>query len=389
MQTIAFITDRHVGAHIAAVEGIYERARTYGWHVVEIEYEYSQRPISDYLATWKPAGCIFSCSALTAPLAPELFRKLPTIYIDPDEETLRGRHHCVINDPIPTAKLAFRELSALNCASYGYVGWNEPTPWSDGRRQVFETLVRADGKPYSAYTDNWTGADRLHFNRRLANWLGKLPKPCGVFAANDDTASQVADACHFSGLEIPQQVAILGVDNLEIICENAITSLSSIEIDFCQLGRVCADFLADLLTNPKLPPENRLFGPSRVVRRQSTRNLTHADPRITRVLERIRREACLGLTAANVIADIGLCRRAAEQRFRKMTGSSILEEINRIRLDHVFTLLKKPDFPISLIAQQCGWQTDVFLKKLFKRTTGMTMREWRKQAARSCQTSAS
>lgn len=378
MQTIAFITDLHVGAHIAAVEGVYERARNYGWHVVEIEYEHSNRPIADYIRTWNPAGCILSCSALTKPLAPEVFRRLPTVYLDPDEETLRGRHHCVINDPQPIARQAYRELSSLGCASYAYVGWNEPTPWSEGRREAFEHLVRADGKPFSAFTESWTAKDRLHFHKRLAAWLKKLPKPCGVFAANDDTASQVADACHFCGLEVPQQVALIGVDNLEIICENAMTSLSSIEIDFLQAGRLCADFLAELLANPKLPAENRPFGPGQIVRRQSTRNLTRADPRVTRVLERIRREACLGLTAADVIADIGLCRRAAEQRFRQTTGVSILEEINRIRLEHVYTLLKKPDYPISLIAQQCGWQSDVFLKKLFKRTTGMTMRDWRK-----------
>ena len=91
MKTVTFITDLHVGAHVAALEGVYERARTHGWHVVEIEYEHSNRPLSDYIRTWKPAGCIFSCSALTKPLSPEVFRKLPTVYIDPDAETLASR----------------------------------------------------------------------------------------------------------------------------------------------------------------------------------------------------------------------------------------------------------------------------------------------------------
>ena len=378
MQTIAFITDLHVGAHIAAVEGVYERARTYGWHVVEIEYEHSNRPIADYIRTWKPAGCILSCSALTKPLAPEVFDKLPTVYLDPDEETLTGRHHCVINDPEPIARLAYRELAALGCASFAYVGWNERTLWSEGRHQAFGKQVRAGGHPFAAFTDSWTAKDKLHFHKRLGAWIKRLPKPCGIFAANDDTASQVADACHFSGLEIPSQVAIIGVDNLEIICENAVASLSSIAVDFRQAGRLCADYLAELLANPKLPAENRSFGPGSVIRRQSTHNLAHTDARVTRVLERIRREACLGLKAADVIADLGLSRRAGEQLFRQATGSSILEEINRVRMEQVFALLRRPDYPISLIAQQCGWQSDVFLKKLFKRQTGTTMRDWRK-----------
>ena len=117
MKTVTFITDLHVGAHVAALEGVYERARTHGWHVVEIEYEHSSRPLADYIRTWKPAGCIFSCSALTKPLSPEVFRRLPTVYLDPDERTLASRKNCVVNDPAPLAKLAFAELSRQDCAS--------------------------------------------------------------------------------------------------------------------------------------------------------------------------------------------------------------------------------------------------------------------------------
>ena len=263
--------------------------------------------------------------------------------------------------------------------SLAYVGWNEPTPWSKGRHRAFEECVRADGKPFSAFTESWTAADRLNFHTRLAKWLKLLPKPCGLFAANDDTASQVADACHFCGLKIPQDVAIIGVDNLEIICENATTSLSSIAIDFYAAGLLCADYLAELLANPRLRPGIRAFGPGQIVRRQSTRRLLHSSPVVERALEKIRREACFGLTAADVIAEMKLPRRGAERRFRQATGSSILEEINRHRLERAFSLLRRPGYPIALIAQQCGWSNDVFLKRLFKRATGLTMREWRKR----------
>jgi AraC-like DNA-binding protein len=97
---------------------------------------------------------------------------------------------------------------------------------------------------------------------------------------------------------------------------------------------------------------------------------------VERALEKIRREACFGLTAADVIAEMKLPRRGAERRFRQATGSSILEEINRHRLERAFSLLRKPGYPIALIAQQCGWSNDVFLKRLFKRTTGMTMMQY-------------
>ena len=383
MKTVTFITDLHVGAHVAALEGVYERARTYGWHVVEIEYEHSNRPLSDYIRTWKPAGCIFSCSALTKPLSPEVFRKLPTVYIDPDAQTLASRKNCVVNDPAPLAKLAFAELSKLDCASYGFVGWNEPTTWSEGRRLAFEKLTAKTGKAAQSFTQPWTAKDRLGFHRRLAKWLKALPKPCGIFAANDDTASQVADVCHFLGLKSPEDVAIVGVDNLEIICENAMTTLTSVEIDFRQAGRASADLLALVMENPRRAPQTVKYGEGRIVRRQSTRLMKTCDARISRAIERIRREACAGLRASDVIAEIGSSRRTAETRFRAATGRSVLEEINAVRLERAFALLRRPNYPISLVAGECGWQTDAYLKRLFKRTTGLTMREWRRRESGS------
>lgn len=382
MKTILFLTDVHAGTHIAKLEGVYERAHLYGWHIIEVEYENARRPIEDYFKIWHPDGCIFVCSALTAPMKTRYFKRLPTVYLDPDEKTRFAGHTCVISDPAPLAQLAVQELTALNCASYAYVGWKERTAWSEDRRKAFERLLGKQKLRVFSFTEQSDSRGKIKFFRQLSAWLKKLPKPCGIFTANDDRACQVADVCEYLGLSIPTDVAIVGIDNQEFLCENAITSLTSIEIDFREPGRLAADALARLLADPKQKPETLLFGPRGLVRRQSTRRLLRANPTIDHALERIRREACLGLTATDVIADMKLPRRAAERRFRQVTGTSILGEINRHRLEHAFALLRKPDYPISLIAQQCGWTNDVFLKRLFKRTTGMTMRAWRNQQAR-------
>ena len=189
----------------------------------------------------------------------------------------------------------------------------------------------------------------------------------------------MADVCHFLGLRSPEDVAIVGVDNLEIICENAITTLTSIEIDFRQAGRASADLLALAMENPRRAPQTVKYGEGRIIRRQSTRLMKTCDAHIARALERIRREACAGLKAADVIAEIGSSRRTAETRFRAATGRSVLEEINGVRLERAFSLLRRPNCPISLVAGECGWRTDAYLKRLFKRTTGLTMREWRRR----------
>ncbi|MGN0844489.1 MAG: substrate-binding domain-containing protein [Kiritimatiellia bacterium] len=380
MKTILFFTDVHTGTHHDKLEGVYERAHLYGWHIIEIEYENSLRSIDDYLKTWHPDGCIVICAALTEPIDSNRFHAIPTVYLDPDEKTLASGCPCVCSAPEPLARLAAQELTALHCASYAYVGWNKRTAWSEGRRMAFEHLMQEQKLPVFSFAEQCPLRDKILLVEQLSSWLEKLPKPCGIFAANDNIACQIADICRQVGLGIPSDVAIVGVDNQEILCENAVTSLSSIEIDFRESGRLAADALAGLLSKPDIPQHNFFFGPQRLVRRQSTRRLQHGSPIIERALERIRREACLGLTAADIIADMKLPRRAAERLFRKSTGTSILSEINRYRLEHAFTLLRKPNYPIFLIAQQCGWTNDVFLKRLFKRTTGMTMREYKKKS---------
>ncbi len=379
MKTVLFLTEVLAGTHVAKLEGVYDSARRYGWHVVDAEFENSQHSIADYIRTWNPDGCIVVGSALTAPLSPQSFARIPTVYLDPDEKTRRAGKAYVASDPRPLAELAARELTALGCTSYAYVGWSERTAWSEDRRKAFAAIIRDRGLPFTAFAGHFRPKDKISFQRQLRSWLKRIPKPCGIFTANDTTAAQVIDACQSLKLDVPADVAVVGVDNQEIVCENAPVSITSIEVDFRAAGRLGAEALAEFLENPGRTPEPRLFGPLRIVRRQSTRRLLRASPVVERALEKIRREACFGLTAADVIAEMKLPRRGAERRFRQATGFSILEEINSLRLERAYSLLRKPGYPIALIAQQCGWSNDVFLKRLFKRTTGLTMREWRKR----------
>ena len=268
MKTILFLTEVLAGTHVAKLEGVYELARQYGWHVVDAEFENSRHSIADYIHTWHPDGCIVVGSALTAPLSPRSLSGLPTVYLDPDERTRRAGKAYVASDPRPLAELAARELMAHECASYAYVGWSERTAWSEDRRRAFADIIRGAGLPFAAFAGHFSPKDKISFQRQLRAWLKRLPKPCGVFTANDTTAAQVIDACQSLGLDIPTDVAVVGVDNQEIVCENAPVSLTSIEIDFRAAGRLGAEALAEFLADPSRAPAPRLFGPRRIVRRQ-------------------------------------------------------------------------------------------------------------------------
>ena len=166
----------------------------------------------------------------------------------------------------------------------------------------------------------------------------------------------------------------LGVGEIRRQC--AAPPLTLIEQVFPEAGRLAADLLAELIENPKLPPKHLKFGPVRLVRRQSTRSFKFYDPRITKAVERIRRDAATGLTAADVLAEFPYSRRITEKRFRAATGKTILEEIQDVRFEKICELLMT-DIPIGHIAGRCGMQSDSFLKRFFKARTGLTLREWR------------
>ena len=282
---------------IAKVSGVFSQARRYGWRVVEIERERTARPLSDFFATWKPAGCILECSGLASP--PQLPKRgIPTVFLDPDPKTLSRPCLAVESDANAIASLAAKELVSAGCEAFVFVGWRERTGWSISRADAFQDALAADGFDCTIIDEPWS--EELELQKRLAERLARMPRRIGVFAANDYVARQVAAAFDIAKLESPRDAALIGVVDDELICENQIPTLSSISIDFVKAGRLATDLLAEAVANPKLKPRRLSFGPLALVRRQSTRVVNSNDWRIVRAVERIRRHACAGLKAAKV-----------------------------------------------------------------------------------------
>lgn len=381
MDTVLFITDLHVGAHVPELAGVFDRAFDHHWRVIEIELQRTSRSLQELIRQWRPKGCIMECSRVDCDLR-SVFKSIPVVYLDPDPKTAAYARHTVANDPAAVSALAGRELSLSKPASYLYVGWCTPTTWSLGREETFRKWIRANhGQDIHVYDRPWPIGETLEFQRHVAEFMRKLPKPIGIFAVNDYVGIQVIEACRLNDMVCPRDFTLVSVDNEEMHCESTEPTMTSIEQDFRGGGHLAADLLAELIANPRLPPKHPKFGPVRLARRQSSRFFTNYDPRIARAIEKIRRDATTGLTAADVLAEIPLSRRLAEKRFFAATGKTILEEIHAVRLEKVFELLRT-DIPIGHIAGRCGMQSDSFLKRFFKAKTGKTLREWRKEARR-------
>lgn len=386
MKTILFFTDIHAGAHQVELAGVHAQAKLRGWRVVEVEYNRTDRPAEEFIEHWQPEGVIVECSYLMEPVNYKAYASVPVVFIDPYDPLFdqQKRLFTVSTAPAPFARLALRELSRLNPASYAYVDFSGRPDWSSHRYEAFREAVRAEAgdKPLARFKDTWYRYNLVAFQKALIAWFPSLPKPCGIFAANDETAEQIIISCQHAGLKCPEDIAVVGVDNNAFRCENCTPTITSIGADYFGAGRMAVEMLARQFENPQCPGERLYYGSTELASRGSTLLLNTNDYHIRRAIERILRDSCSGLTARQVLADFPYSRRLAEQRFRAVTGVSIGERILEVRFQEVMRLLRDPARPISLIATSCGWNSDSFLKRYFKRRTGLSMREWRQRALR-------
>lgn len=377
MNIVLFITDLHTGSRIPELAGIREVASQEGWHIEEIELQRLTQPLEKIVAYWDPLGCIFEGSSHLLPKSTKTW-SLPHVHLDPPEEIFTSKTAFVVmNDDLGIAELAHRELARQDCASFAFIGWSREVFWSRRRLERFRSILSSMGKPCTILEDPWTLGNKNDLMSRLMPWIAALPKPCGIFAVNDDVAAVALEACRRLNLTVPLDVRIVGTDDNPDFCDHTRPSLSSIRPNFRQGGRLAAELLAKRLADPTSPPETRVYHPFGVTTRLSTRVLASFGKNVGAALDLIRREACSGLKAADVVKALGVSERIAETRFKAATGNRITEEITRVRLARVLELLANPRQNIGPIANLCGWDSDIYLKRLFKARYGMTMREWR------------
>ena len=377
MKTILFITDLHTGSRVPELAGVREFAVSHDWHVEEIEVARLERPVGDVLRYWRPEGCILEGSSNLLPPV-RAFTDIPAVHLDPGEALLGDAStFAVSNDNAAIADLALKELLKSDCTAYAFVGWSARVDWSRRRQERFAARLGEIGHACHVLTAPWTLGNKDDFATRLRPWLETLPKPCGLFAANDDIAAAVLDVCAMADISVPGDIAVVGVDNQPAFCDNLRPSLTSVEPDFRGGGRRAAELLHERLANPATRPQKVTFAPLRVEPRLSTRRLASYGRPLLAALDLIRRNACSGLKAADVVRVMGVSERLAETRFKAATGRRITEEIRENRLRRACELLANPRQAIGPIAALCGWDSEAFMKRAFKARFGCTMREWR------------
>ena len=259
-------------------------------------------------------------------------------------------------------------LASLGMDNFAFFADISRQPWVETRYTSFAQAVQSRGRSVLRYSKGSVG-----------DWLASLPKPCGVFAANDRMAERVASDAFARGIGIPSEIALLGCDDNPHICEHAEVSISSIRQNYSRCAKLAIDAL-DCAMSGKRYRDETTYGDIGITRRASTRIINGNPAQISSVLEYIRQNALSGISADDVLRRFHCSRRAAEINFRRATGRSILDEIHEVRLAEVKRLLSNPSVKIGSIASRTGYGSENFLARLFKRKCGVTMREFRSKS---------
>ncbi len=373
--------------HRDCFEGILRYARVNGpWRLYRREGRPGEQRLRD-LKRWGCSGIVTTSCTLREARAVAGTR-VPVVVFEPDPDTRASGHpfaqySCLRVDSYATGEHAARFFLERHYEHFAFVGEVHDLYWSRERGEGFSKTVEAAGGTVSAY-----GAPPAKARRdwaieqpRMEAWLKPLPKPVALFAAMDGRARQVLDACLDAGIAVPEDVAVLGVDDDPLICDATLPTLSSIQYNCEHAGYLLAEHLDKLMRGKRLRRRVDWVKPTRVVRRRSTDATAIADKVVARACEYIWREAGhQSIGVPDVVSLFGSSRRYAENRFKAVVGRTIMEEIRRVKLERVCALLAETNLPIGEIAQQCDFARESHLAFLFRQHHNMTMSEYRTAA---------
>ena len=197
-------------------------------------------------------------------------------------------------------------------------------------------------------------------------------------ACYDIKAQQLLDVCRELNIAVPEEVAVIGVDNDELLCELADPPLSSVISNTHRTGYEAASLLNQMMSGVKVEPEASLIRPLGIKTRQSTDTLAIDDADVAAAVRFIRENAWKGINVSDVLREVPVTRRSIESRFRKILGRTPHEEITRLKIDRVRQLLLETDLSLSAIARRTGFQHDEYLSVAFKKAVGVSHSHFRR-----------
>lgn len=373
-------TNRSFDRHL--LRGVSQYSRLYGPWAFHIE--------CDGLDRLKPDARLWNCSGMIARRGSRTVdkvideAKVPIVVVDSNANP--SMHHTsrvanIIADSTAIEHLAAEHYSSRGIKHFAIVGELKESRrkplYSGGDRSIW-----CAGGARLAYLSYLSHKQPWAMERdALANWLVQLPKPIGILASDDERGLQVLDACRNARLSVPNEVAVMGIGNDELICSLADPPLSSVAINAVHGGFRAALFLDRLMQNSVQTPQELVVHPSGVILRSSTDIDISHDSDVSAARSVISRHSSQKLSIKDLAKSIGISRRTLEQKFRRNIGRTILEEIQEVRLTRAKHILKETELPVAEVAASSGYSSVSYFVKLFAKQIGLTPAKYRKASS--------
>ena len=289
----------------------------------------------------------------------------------------------VVPDVAAAAKMVASHLYGRGFRNFGYVGFTRVEA-SRKLEDGFRASLPAGGKRVfnrllvsSSYGDSSKSWSR--FQEDLNNWIRKIQTPIGILAVNDKVGRYVANAADEVGLRVPEDVAIVGMENEEIICLNPDPSLTSVELDYRRVGEQAAALLSELMDGADPPAKPILVPPVALVPRTSSDAFDVKDPFVAKALRFIADECHRPIKVRDVVAHVPVSQRSLERLFQSFRGCTIANEMTRFRIERAKRLLADTDMLVKQVAESCGFTNTRRLCDVFQRVEKTSPARFRRQ----------
>lgn len=286
-------------------------------------------------------------------------------------------------DYIHTGEMAAEHFLTRGFRNFGFFGY-KGVCWSDERFEGFAGKIREAGYGSRLYIYDSQNLDNLwHYDAgNLAQWLAKLPKPIAIMACDDNQGNLLLNACNTFGIQIPDEVAVIGVDNDEVLDNLSDPTLSSVDVDIESGGYNAADMAIRMMANSSYKGEDIVLHPVSIITRMSTSVYATKDKEIVRALRYISLNVDKKIGVPDILKEIPLSRRLLETRFKKATGYTVYNYISRQRVERFADLLLQSNDTIAEIAYQMDEDDPKTFCRRFKMIKGCTPSEFREKESR-------
>jgi len=354
-------------ARFSSIQGLWTMYRP-------LEYRESKRrhKLIQVLKDLKPDGIL-----MREPKEIDEIRKLriPTIIFPYTQNSISGFVNVAV-DHVAVGEMAAHHFLQKGYKRFAYCGFDDWW-WSRERRDGFCEIIKQKGYEPLIYHPPKAKSHRSWEKELplIAVWLTNLPHPVGVLACNDDRGELVIEACKIVGLSVPDQIAVLGVDNDELVCDLSSPPLSSIQLSLERAGYDAAALLDSMMSSKfirKDKEQSITIHPMHVIERQSTDILAIEDPDLAAAIRFIRQHTKKPLQVIDVVEHVNISRRVMEKRFRKLLGHSIQSEICCARIGYITKLLVETQMPVTEIAYIMGFPGNSQLSRYFSKAIGMS-----------------